>query len=445
MFRKFLLKFSRHCEEGDSPTKQSYDCVGDCFATTNVARNDDFLFSRYFLALFIFAFGIVACANPNITPTQEIVSFTSTPAPTSFPIRTPEIIFIQDSPLKESILEAGDYLMRQQLTNGELAYQVNFINDDRAYASSDIRLMSGTGSLYTVCRISGDLKYCNSADLALTHYLQNLVTDEQKFKGTCFYANGGCSLGGATSTIDAIYKRWQATSKFMLEDKNLLSTAIDLGYFIASMRKPEGGLYHSFDPHFEGRVDENYFVATFNGESVVALLQLYEMTQNDFWLTQAHEVNDFMLTQPVTEDHKHSYALALFARLDTLTNKDIDYANQIAKVIIEGQVRSLNPVNTSISTATKIEALAFIAQAFYLSDVEAEFLKREIQTFITFVEARQIPNSDCNVEIAESTVNKYRGGIFSSCEDPSIRIDGVANWINGVSAFLEYESMIGQK
>lgn len=395
--------------------------------------------------LFIFLiFAICACANQNNIQPVEISS-TSTSVPTAFPIRTPEIILIEDSPLKEAILEAGDYLIRQQLTNGELAYQVNFINNDRAYASSNIRLMGGTGSLYTVCRISGDSKYCDSGDLALNHYLENLITDSEKFKGTCFYTNGSCPLGGASITIDVIYKRWQATGEFILEDKNLLSTAIDLGYFIISMRKPDGGFYHSFDPHFGGIVDENYFVTTFNGESLVALLQLYEMTENDFWLKQAHEVNEFMLAQPVTEDHKHAYAFALFARLDKLNNQDIDYANEIANVIIAGQVRSLNPVNTSISTATKIEALAYMGQAFYLSDVDSEWLNREIQTFITFVSARQLPNNNCNVEVTETIVEKYRGGIFSSCEDPSIRIDGIQNWINGLSAFLEYESMIGSK
>src|SRR5690606_22614173 len=123
------------------------------------------------------------------------------------------------------------------------------------------------------------------------------------------------------------------------------------------------------------------------GESLYALLQLYEMTENMFWLEQAREVNDFMITQPATEDYAHAYAFSMLARLDELNQEDIAYANEIANVIIAGQVRSLNPINSSISTATKIEALASIAQAFYLSDVEHEWLEREINTFITFVSA----------------------------------------------------------
>lgn len=383
-------------------------------------------------------------ANQNKT-SETIVEPSATSIPTLLPIRAPEIITIEDSPLKEAIIASGDYLVRQQLANGELAYQVNILNNDRAYSPSDVRLIAGTGSLYTICRVSSDSKYCQAGDLALTHYLENLVSDSERFKGTCFYTNGGCPLGGAALTIDAIYKRWQATGNFTIEDRNLLANAIDLGYFIISMRKADGGFYHSFDPHFAGTADADYFVTYFNGESLYALLQLYEMTENDFWLTQAHEINDFMITQPITEDHWHSYAFAMFARLDKLSDKDIAYATEIANVIIAGQVRSLNSVNTSIATSTKIEALASIAQAFYLSNAEHEWLDREIRTFITFVRARQIPDNNCNFEITDEIIEKYGGGVFSSCEDPSIRVDGIQHWINGITAFLEYESMIEEK
>jgi hypothetical protein len=169
------------------------------------------------------------------------------------------------------------------------------------------------------------------------------------------------------------------------------------------------------------------------------------MTGNKFWLTQAREVNKFMISQPVTEDHWHSYALSKLARLDSLTDEDKTYAMQIAKTIIAGEVRSLNPKNTSISSATKVEALAALAQAFYLSDAGTQWLDPEIRAFITFVQARQLPDNDCNWNISEETITKFGGGIFSGCDEATIRIDGLQNWINGVTAYLEYQSMIKGK
>lgn len=371
-----------------------------------------------------------------IVATQEVFV-----VPTVVSAHAPTILPLANSPLKSSITAAGDYLVRQQLANGELAYQVNLLTHDRSSTPSYIRLMGGTSALYTVCRVADDMVYCQAADRALEHYLPNLLTDPDHFKGTCLYSNGVCPLGGATVTIDAIYKRWQATNSVILNDHDLLATAVDLGYFIVSMRRPEGGLYHSFDPHFAGTVDPSYVDPTFNGEATAALLQLYEMTGNEFWLEQAHEVNDFMLAQTVTEDYGHSYALALFARLDQLSQADLNYTNEIANLILAGQIRSLNPANSSIATATKIEALSSIAQALSLSDSDLEWLDREIITFITFVQARQFPANDCNFGLDGSVLEEFKGGVFNTCEDPSIRVDGIQHWVNGLTLYLEYQEM----
>ena len=373
------------------------------------------------------------------------VTVEASSAPTFVPARIPETISVADGTLKDSVIAAGDYLVRQQLPNGELPYQVDFMSGERVYSPSHLRLMSGTGSLFTVCRVSGDLKYCNAGDLALDHYLELLVTDPEKFRGTCFYTEGNCQLGGAALTVDTIYKRWQATGDFFLKDRNLLNTAVELGYFIVSMRKPEGGFYHAFDPYFGGTVDPDFYMTYSTSESLLALTDLYEMTGNEFWLEQAREVNKFMISQPVTEDHWHSYALSKLARLDSLTREDKVYADQIARTIIAGEVRSLNPKNTSISTATKVEALAALAQAFYLSDANHKWLDPEIRAFITFVQARQLPDNNCDWDISKEVTKKFGGGIFSSCDEPTIRIDALQNWINGVTAYLEYQSMIKVK
>jgi len=378
-----------------------------------------------------------------VLPTPTVSNLPATP--TFTPALIPEIIPIEDSPLKDSIIAAGDYLIRQQLVNGELSYQVDFMTGERSYTPSYIRLMAGAGSLYTVCRVSDDSKYCEAGDLALDHYLGMLISDPQKFTGTCLYTDGGCPLGGAALTVDAIYKRWQATGDLVLGNRNLLTTAMDLGYFIVSMRKPDGSFYHSFDPHLKGVVDTNYFAANFPGESLYALLELYEMTGNEFWLEQAREVNDYMVTQPVTEDYWHGYAFALLARLDKLSQADKEYARRIGETVIEGNVRSLNKANTSVSTATKIEALASIAQALYLSGAEHEWLDQETRTFITFVQARQLPDNDCNFDLNNEVILNYKGGIFDSCDVPSIRVDGVQHWINGVTAYLEYQMRTGAK
>jgi hypothetical protein len=410
------------------------------------------IYKKIAVAVLMFAVGggLFFAANQKIpqiivAPATGVASTSLAPTIEPSSTRVPQTISVADDPLKESILAAGDFLVRQQLPNGELSYQVDFMTGERSYSPSHVRLIAGTGSLFTVCRISGDSKYCNAGDLALDHYLDLLVSNPASFRGACFYTDGTCQLGGAALAVDAIYKRWQVTDNFLLKDRNLLNAAVNLGYFIVSMRKPEGGFYHAFDPYFGGTVDPTFYVTYSSSESLLALMDIYDMTGNDFWLKQAREVNTYLISQPVTEDHWHGYAFSQLARLDSLTDEDKAYAKQIADTIIAGEVRSLHPRNNSISSATKIEGLAALAQAFYLSGAEHEWLDPEIRALITFVQARQLPNNNCNWDVPDSVINKYGGGIFGNCDEPTIRIDGLQNWINGLTEYLEYRSMIELK
>jgi hypothetical protein len=268
----------------------------------------------------ILAMLLLCCSAATTAPASGVsgvegrtVEYTARPSPA--------VTSIADTPepraLKDSIAAAGDYLIRYQLSSGELSYKVDITDDNRNCSPSHIRLIAGTGSLYTVCRVIQDPAYCDAGDRALDYYLDRLIEDRDKFDGSCVYSEGYCELGGAALALDAIHKRWKATGDTALGNRGLLKTAQQLGEHIVWMRYPEGGFFHRIDP-FEGSIDEEYFVTYFNGESLVALLELFEMTGDEYWLEQAREVNVYMRQQPITEDHWHGSAFRLCARLDSL-------------------------------------------------------------------------------------------------------------------------------
>ncbi|MCZ2121279.1 MAG: hypothetical protein LC108_03340, partial [Anaerolineales bacterium] len=98
--------------------------------------------------LLVVALGVSSSLGAFPRPSQP-------PAPTPTPtaqrlIEKPQTLALAEDPLKASILAAGEYIVRQQLENGELAYQVDFKTNQREYSPSIIRLMGGTGALYTV-------------------------------------------------------------------------------------------------------------------------------------------------------------------------------------------------------------------------------------------------------------------------------------------------------
>jgi hypothetical protein len=337
--------------------------------------------------------------------------------------------------LIESITAAGDYMLTYQQANGELSYRIDILDGKSDFSVSTIRLIAGTGSLFTVCRVTGDDKYCQAGDEALAHYLDSLTIDgDDLFGGACFASGGWCKLGGAALAVDAIYKKWQATGETTLGERDLMETALEFGEHMVWMRRKAGGFYHRIDPD-DGTVDRDYFVVYFNGESLMALLQLYEMTGDEHWLDQAHEINNHMLRQSITQDHWHAYAFSYFARLDSLAGTDVSYATRIANAIINSE-RNLAVDHSTISTGTKVEALASIALAFEAAGEDHEWLAPAVKAHSDFIMARQLPNNFC--EFDSDVIEPYLGGIYYNCEESYIRVDGLQHWINGAAAYLDY-------
>jgi hypothetical protein len=369
-----------------------------------------------------------AAVQPQGTPTVIVIE---KPTPTP-----PATVAEMQKLLTHSIIAAADYLVINQLSNGELPYQVDITTGDRGASANHIRLIGGAGSLYTACRVADDDKYCRAGDLALLRYLGQVIEGEN-FPGACFYSRGGCMLGGNAIAVDAIYKRWQATGDYDLGDIDLLDVALRLGENIAWMRKEDGSFYHLFDPHFGGGLDEDYQDIFFQGESLMALLELYQMTDDPYWLQQARQANDYMLQQPVSEDHWHSYSFRLFATLGDLTVADTTYATRIGQAIIDGQTESLAEDANSISTATGVEALSALAIALREEGQPYEWLAPEIEKFAMFVMARQLPSHRCNWPETDD-LSRFEGGIYANCMEPIIRVDSQVHWINGAATYLEY-------
>ena len=118
------------------------------------------------------------------------------------------------------------------------------------------------------------------------------------------------------------------------------------------------------------------------------------------------------------------------------THNDQIYATRIAQAIIEYE-NNLAVDHSTISTATKVEALSAIALAFQSAGAEQEWLDPAIQAHADFIIARQLPNNLCWLEDSYE-IDRFEGGIYYNCADPYIRIDGLQHWVNGAAAYLEY-------
>jgi hypothetical protein len=244
-----------------------------------------------------------------------------------------------------------------------------------------------------------------------------------------------CRLGGSALAIDAVYRRWGATADTTLNETDLLDTALRLGENMSWLRQDDGSLFHGFDPH-TGLVDFTYHDTFFTGESLMATLELYELTGDPRWLEEARQTNAYMLRQEAARDHWHAYSFWFLARLDGLTEADVEYADEIGQAF--GDVQATWRTDLSaISAASMVEGSAALALALQAEGEPHEWLAPGLENFALYVLAHQLPRHQCRwPETAD--LSGLEGGIYSTCEDSLVRVDGVQHWINGAATYLEY-------
>src|SRR5687768_2780006 len=94
-------------------------------------------FRKFFAAFVLITIFSIIVIKSRLSPQT-----TSTDAELIMPtgVLAPQTIKIEDSPLKDSIIATGDFLVRQQLPNGEISYQVDILTEARDYSPSYIRL-----------------------------------------------------------------------------------------------------------------------------------------------------------------------------------------------------------------------------------------------------------------------------------------------------------------
>ncbi len=357
------------------------------------------------------------------------------------PVRQPDVLVLAQSPLRESIIAAGDYLIRQQLPNGDLTYQVDVVTGNRNVLPVSVRQLAATSGLYTVCQVSRDQKYCDAADRALAYYWKDIVPVPAPYQGVCYFSTGGCLTGASGIAIDAVYKRWLATGNVMLGDENLLETARAIGRFITSF-KLEDGTYGELLYPVAGGIVDPFYTSWYNpSESVYALAELYDMTGENVWLENVQVLNAFLESKPATADQWHSHALNILTKLGKANKDDIAYGKKISGAILAKESATLVPTASAFDLGTKVEALAALAQVMARSGEGHTQLADAAQRYIQFLQVRQMPDVQCGWKITDVEKARYAGGFITNCDESVIRADTGLHWIYGVTAFLEYQAL----
>lgn len=325
----------------------------------------------------------------------------------------------------------GGYLVSHMHEDGSFVYEYDPVSGKTSDDYNILRHAGTTYSLFELYEATGDKKYLDAGERALTYLIDHVIPCPNIPEAACVEELGEIKLGGNGLAVLAFAKHAEVTG-----NKNHLSLAGRLAQWIVGVQSPSG----EFTIHkmtVGGGIDD--FVSEYYpGEAMFGLAKLSEVTGERAWLDAAHKAAGWMIasregiaTENLPHDHWFLYALNELHK-DKPEPTYVDHAKKLTEAIAAAQHQGLtgdkadwnggyyNPPR-STPTATRNEGLGAAYELFVRAGeaAYAQVAKDAMEHGIAFTLRTQDKN----------------GGFHESLDEYAIRIDYVQHNISALLAF----------
>lgn len=275
----------------------------------------------------------------------------------------------------ENLLQAswngGEYLLRHQHADGMFDYNY----DPRTnQTDSDYNLLRHAGTCYALLELynkTGDARFLQAARIGIEALLRFTNAPMEEHLDSDFEAivsGGEAKLGGAALALLALVEYQLAT-----HDSSWLHCARRLAGFLLFQQKKTGEFVSKY--YYRGTENEVFESLYYPGESILALIRLYQIDPDPTWLHAAMKGADWLIltrdANKKTADLPHDHWLLIaLNELEQITGKRTYAAHsfRIAQAILTQQrVTSQNQdwigsfYDPPRSTPTAIRAEGLIA------------------------------------------------------------------------------------
>ncbi len=342
--------------------------------------------------------------------------------------------------LLDAAIKGGDYLLRRQGPGGKFPYLYDAQEDRDSDQYNLVRHAGTTYSLVLLYETTQDVRYLQAARRGIDLLLANtrkVSPPDASAEFECVVTHGGTvgNLGGTALGVLALLEYATASGDLSLRNK-----AGELGRFLLHQQEVDG---HFRSRYIHDGTEESDFESLYYpGESVLALVRLYQSDKNPAWLAASEKGASWLIKVrdadlPIPQlPHDHWLLMAL-NEIYAITRK-VEYYNQgmrIAAAIQLDQRKNPQPTEwygsfgippRSAPAATRCEGLV---AAYYLSveggSPEVEIVEA-LSSAIEFVLRCQVTQ-----EQAASLPSPERasGGFRESLEGWRIRMDFVQHAI----------------
>ena len=342
--------------------------------------------------------------------------------------------------LLDAAIKGGDYLLRHQMPGGKFPYLYDAREDRYSDQYNLVRHAGTTYSLVLLYETTRDSRYLQAARRGLDLLLANTRKQTPSDASTefeCVVTHGGAvgNLGGTALSVLALLEYATASGDLSIQDR-----AGRLGKFLLHQQEADGHFICRYI--YDGTEESDFESLYYPGESVLALVRLYQSDQNPAWLAASEKgalwlikVRDADLPIPQLP-HDHWLLMAL-NELYAITRK-VEYYNQgirIAAAIRLDQRKNPQPTEwvgsfgippRSAPAATRCEGLV---AAYYLSveggSPEIEIIEA-LSLGVDFILQCQVTQEQA---VTLPHPERASGGFRESLEGWKIRMDFVQHAI----------------
>ena len=342
--------------------------------------------------------------------------------------------------LKENVLmKTYKYMLNQIKEDGTFVYGINL---DSGTKSNDYNIIRHAGSLWSLLDIYNYLyKNGNTNDLKLMKSAYDYIYDhnlQKKDENTdfVFTDEDECKIGSNALMILASIELYNITG-----EKEYLDNSTRLANGIIYLQDDDGSFYHLTDKTFD-KVGKNSSTI-YNGENILALIRLYEKTQNEVYLNSVLKFMDSSIKKSEVNTTNQWFAY-FYAELIKYV-KDTKYIQDF----ISDMNSNLNKMDYKFNT-TDMEYLGscfmFLKEIidnyddYSLTNIAS---KEELSNLLSHVKRTYIDRAQkglSNYATVENSmffndINSYQGAFFE--DNYFARIDVSQHNLSGYRMFYE--------
>jgi hypothetical protein len=324
----------------------------------------------------------------------------------------------------EAALSGARLLSEMTGKEGRFRYRYDAVTGKDSKGYNVLRHAGSIWSMLDVYALCREDKILSAARRAVTYLLNNHLQFFRDYNNTCICEDNKIKLGGNALAIIALTALYNHT-----QDKFLLNTSEQLAHFMVKEKGPDGEMVHK--RYFRSGKISAFKSMYYTGEALLALLDLYQATNNRSWLNIVMDIETKLAAEDYGVKEQSHWMLYALASLSKVQPSDTYYlhAAKIARHILD------HPDYLSWDRSTPIACRSEGLVAFV--EMSQHMGSRDIT-----LENRCLEQIASNLEKQKNYMHSYgdfvRGG--HDHRKNEVRIDYIQH---NISSLLHYEQLGG--